>query len=179
MNRTRFAYFPIMSRQMKNSTFSLLIIAVSIFITGCNQTAIEQRDGLQHPSAEVQVIPTTNEDTQILVSSSQRMSEQEIRLLRTQYETEVRGLKEVYENMLAEGFDMETIAHALHKKRRDIGIQYREITPADILEIIYNRNLERYGDKDGPTMEFLREQGRSWEDIIESAMRPGGRDLGL
>ena len=44
--------------------------------------------------------------------------------------------------------------------------------------MIYERNLNKYGDKLGPSIEYLRSKGNSWEDIIESAYRPGGEDLG-
>jgi hypothetical protein len=53
----------------------------------------------------------------------------------------------------------------------------KDITPPDMLKTIYNRNLEKYGDKLGPTIDWLREQGKSWEDIIESASKPGGKDV--
>ena len=39
--------------------------------------------------------------------------------------------------------------------------------------------MEKYGDKLGPTIEYLRAQGKTWEQIIESATRAGGKDLGL
>ena len=48
-----------------------------------------------------------------------------------------------------------------------------------MLETIRKRNLEKYGDEFGPTVEWLRKQGKTWEEIIESATRPGGKDLGL
>ena len=44
---------------------------------------------------------------------------------------------------------------------------------------IYARNIEKYGDKLGPTVDWLRAKGKSWEQIIESAGRSGGEDLGL
>ena len=44
---------------------------------------------------------------------------------------------------------------------------------------IYQRNVAKYGDKLGPTVDFLREKGKLWEQIIESAGRTGGKDLGF
>ena len=35
------------------------------------------------------------------------------------------------------------------------------------------------GDNLGPTVDWLRSQGKSWDDIIESAGRIGGKDLGF
>ena len=63
--------------------------------------------------------------------------------------------------------------------RRDIGIKYKDLTPADKLAEIYARNLEKYGDKLGPTIDYLRGKGKSWEEITEGASRSGGADLGL
>jgi len=51
--------------------------------------------------------------------------------------------------------------------------------PAPQPEAIYARNLEKYGDKLGPTVDWLRAKGKSWEEIIESASRSGGKDLGF
>jgi hypothetical protein len=36
-----------------------------------------------------------------------------------------------------------------------------------------------YGNPVGPTIDQLQEQGKTWEQIIKSAARPGGKDLGL
>lgn len=45
-------------------------------------------------------------------------------------------------------------------------------------DAIYHRNTQKYGDKLGPTVDWLREYGMSWDDIIESSTRTGGKDLG-
>ena len=58
-------------------------------------------------------------------------------------------------------------------------MKYKSLTPADKLKEIHARNLEKYGDKLGPSIEWLREQGKSWDDIIESSTRSGGKDLGF
>jgi len=53
------------------------------------------------------------------------------------------------------------------------------LTPPDVLEQITERNVAKYGDPLGPTVDWLRAQGRTWEQIIDSAARPGGQDLGF
>lgn len=60
-----------------------------------------------------------------------------------------------------------------------LGCSVQGLTPEPQLEAIYARNLEKYGDKLGPTVEWLRAKGKSWEQIIESASRSGGKDLGF
>jgi hypothetical protein len=57
--------------------------------------------------------------------------------------------------------------------RRDLGVQYKALTPADELARIYKTNIRDYGDPLGPTIEWLRGRGKTWEQIIESASRPG------
>jgi hypothetical protein len=74
----------------------------------------------------------------------------------------------------------ERIARTLHAERRALGVRFKDLTPPDKLTEIHARNLERYGDKLGPSFDFLRDKaGKSFEQIIESATRPGGKDLGF
>ena len=99
--------------------------------------------------------------------------------LRQAYVNEVKALEDVALNMRAAGTSPEQVARQLHQMRRDLGVQYKDLTPAPQLEVIYARNLEKYGDKLGPTVDWLRAKGKSWEQIIESASRSGGKDLGF
>ena len=97
--------------------------------------------------------------------------------LRRDYEREVRDLVKVERRMRKEGHDVETIARELSKQRRALGVKYKDLTPPDTLEKIFERNLEKTGDKWGPTVEYFRKEGYSWEEIIEKSKRPGGQDL--
>jgi hypothetical protein len=99
--------------------------------------------------------------------------------LRQAYVKEVKVLEDVALNMRAAGASPEQVARQLHQMRRDLGVQYKNLTPEPQLEAIYARNIEKYGDKLGPTVDWLRAKGKSWEQIIESASRSGGKDLGL
>jgi RHS repeat-associated protein len=97
--------------------------------------------------------------------------------LRLEYEAAVKGLAEREAALRAGGASPEAIARELSAARRALGVEYKALTPAEKLSEIYARNLEKYGDKLGPTVDWLRARGKSWEDIIESAKRPGGQDL--
>jgi hypothetical protein len=99
--------------------------------------------------------------------------------LRQQYMTGVSRLSEKATAMRGAGASSEEIARILHADRRALGVQFKDLTPAKRLAEIYARNLDRYGDKLGPSIEWLRNQGKSWEQIIESASRSGGKDLGF
>jgi hypothetical protein len=98
--------------------------------------------------------------------------------LRAAYEAEVKQLSSIATKMKAEGKSSEEIARTLHGLRRELGVKYKNVTPKKLLEHIYDRNLKKYGDKLGPSIDYLRnEKNMSWDEIIESATRPGGKDL--
>lgn len=63
--------------------------------------------------------------------------------------------------------------------RRDLGEAFKGLTPTEMLKEITERNIKVYGDPLGPSIDWLRQRGRSWLDIINGAARPGGRDLGF
>ncbi len=98
--------------------------------------------------------------------------------VRQGYKEAVAGLKATHESLLVAGKSEEMIARTLSAERREIGERFKALTPADELSKIYDRNLGLYGDKLGPTVDFLRSQGKSWTDIIDGALRTGGKDLG-
>jgi uncharacterized coiled-coil DUF342 family protein len=99
--------------------------------------------------------------------------------LRREYEAAVSRLAEKARLMRSQGRSSEEIARVLHAQRRALGEKFKELTPPEKLKEIYARNLKKYGDRLGPTIGWLRAQGKSWEEIIESASRSGGKDLGF
>jgi len=100
-------------------------------------------------------------------------------VLRSQYETEVKGLATKAKELENAGYTSEEIARTLHAERRALGIKYKKQTPLFLRLKIYWRNIKLYGDPYGPSIKWLQKRGKSWEEIIESASRPGGKDLGL
>ena len=108
---------------------------------------------------------------------SQVNSTEEVLALRAAYEAEVKELSLTADKMKAEGKSSEEIARTLHGLRRELGIKYKALTPDDLLQTIYQRNIQKYGDKLGPGIDYLRQQWKSLDDIINSAIRPGGKDL--
>jgi hypothetical protein len=75
--------------------------------------------------------------------------------------------------MRRSGADAETIARAIHAERRALSTRYKDLTPEPQRTQVHNRTVATYGDPLGPTIEQLRAKGRSWDEIIESASRPG------
>ncbi len=97
--------------------------------------------------------------------------------LRQNYIREVWSLEKKGQELLKSGKTSEEVAKILSLDRRNLGVIYKDMTSPEHLEIIHKQNLLDYDDKLGPTMEFLRKNGKSWEQIIESAAKPGGRDI--
>lgn len=100
-------------------------------------------------------------------------------LLRQQYVDEVGSLSDLALASRSAGADAAATARLLHAERNALKLKYRELTPPDLLKTIEARNLEKYGNTLGPSIEQLRAAGKSWDDIIESATRAGGKNLGF
>ncbi|GIG69292.1 RHS repeat domain-containing protein [Phytomonospora endophytica] len=99
--------------------------------------------------------------------------------VRESYVEEVSGLKKLGETLLGNGASPELTARVLSAQRRIMGAHYKAKSSPEMLATIYERNLAKYGDELGPTVNWLRGEGKTWEQIIESSSRTGGRDLGL
>ncbi len=96
--------------------------------------------------------------------------------LRADYETEVRALRARAEAMLRQGLPGETIARDIHARRRDLALRFKLRTPEPMRTALYARTARKYGDPLGPSIETLRAMGRTWDEIIASAARPGALD---
>ena len=112
-------------------------------------------------------------------SDRQGLAPRSVPALRQAYVDDVASIADDVAAWQKAGADPEFIAREAWANRRALGIQYKNLTPAETLTEIHARNLGRYGDPLGPSIEWLRGQGRTWEQIIESATRTGGRDLGF
>lgn len=121
----------------------------------------------------------TVEPPAVETSAATRPTAQPLPPLRQAYVDEINALKPQADALRAAGKDPEQIARTLHEQRRNIGERYKDLTPPDKLAEIYERNLSRYQDKLGPTIDWLRAKGKTWDQIIESATRTGGKDLGF
>jgi hypothetical protein len=91
----------------------------------------------------------------------------------SRYEQAVLALRSQGEEMRGVGASAEAIARTVHDKRRRLAAYFKEQTPEPLRSQIYDRAFAVYGDAIGPTIGYLRAQGKTWEHIIESAMRPG------
>ena len=99
--------------------------------------------------------------------------------IRKAYEKEVQNLAKLEKKLLKQGKSEKEIAKIVVSKRNNFKIKYRGLTPSDVVKEFEERNIKKYGNPVGPTAEQLRAQGKSWKEIIDSATRTGGHDLGF
>jgi hypothetical protein len=93
--------------------------------------------------------------------------------LRPGYEAAILQLRGRVDAMRSEGASSETIARVEHVERRQLTANFKALTPEPWRSRIHHRTLAAHGDAVGPTIENLRARGKSWDDIIDSATRPG------
>ncbi|WP_267356486.1 MULTISPECIES: cell wall-binding protein [unclassified Methylobacterium] len=93
--------------------------------------------------------------------------------LRASYEQAVRRLEERAVQMRRDGASSETIARAIHAERLRLSTRFKALTPEPYQSRIRERTIRVYGNENGPSIEFLRAKGKSWDAIIESATRAG------
>lgn len=99
--------------------------------------------------------------------------------LRLAYERAVEELGVQVSAMLAAGMAQEQVARWAAGQRDRLKQVYRSKTPAAALAIIEARSLAEYGNTTGPSVEQLRDSGKSWAEIAASAGRPGKQPDGL
>ncbi len=98
---------------------------------------------------------------------------QTLKHLRDAYEQSVRALPALAIQLRQAGADDEAVARAVHAERRALALKYKALTPEPQRSRIEAHTIAAYGNPIGPDIEALRARGRSWEEITESACRPG------
>jgi FtsZ-binding cell division protein ZapB len=97
--------------------------------------------------------------------------------LRLEYEQASRDLLSQTQRMLSQGIPEEQVARWAVERRNQLKVEYRELTPPNMLADIEARNIREYKNPLGPNVEQLRAEGKSWQQIIEGAAKPGGKDF--
>ncbi|RZS50753.1 hypothetical protein EV661_3223 [Variibacter gotjawalensis] len=75
--------------------------------------------------------------------------------------------------MRSQSYAAEVIARCVHAERLRLAKEYKKLTPQSLRCLVYERTLLVYGNTTGPTVDFLRASGKSWDDIIDGASRVG------
>lgn len=68
----------------------------------------------------------------------------------------------------------EEISDKASQMKKNIEIQYKDFASPESVEEISQRNIIRYGDQFGPTVEWYRSKGFDCEQIIEKSLRCDG-----
>jgi len=87
---------------------------------------------------------------------------------RIAYHENMSSMYETLITMAAEGKSVEEIARTVSRMRNELRKASYKDNPEG-LELMKQRNLEKYGNEDGPTPESLYEKLGSWEAVAASA----------
>jgi hypothetical protein len=95
--------------------------------------------------------------------------------LRKAYEAEVAELSR-FQKMIPDGATdeaLEPLAREANEARRQLGVKYKDVTPAPLRDFIYEANNKRYKDPLGPTYQRMREvNDYSNREIIMKSSQP-------
>ena len=93
--------------------------------------------------------------------------------LRQEYEGKVAALSSYSDQIPGKDLDqLAALAEQANKARRDLGVQYKNLTPAPLRDYIKDVNVARYGDPLGPSVDRLVDDGKTYTQIIQGAARP-------
>jgi hypothetical protein len=112
------------------------------------------------------------------MSGRSTLSGKTMEQLRAEYEHAVQTIAQKVLAMRKGGSAPEAVARLAHAERQRIALTYKDLTPEPLRSQILQRTISVYGQTAGPTTEYLRKQGKSWEQIADGAARPG-RDTAL
>ncbi len=104
-----------------------------------------------------------------------------MRKQREDYHESMKELYQIISDMKAEGRTAEEIARKVSTRRNEIRLEQYKDDPAGLAEV-KARNLEKYGNENGPTPEYLYQRYGTWEIVTNKALSPNqGADacLGL
>lgn len=117
---------------------------------------------------------------------------QKLSKIRAEYVDEIKKMTDIANKALSNNLspeELEKVARILHKMRRTIGIKFKKMTPFLSRLKVYYRNIaptwfpkvriqnkwfkpSGYDSIYGPSFEWLRKRGKSFEDIIKTAIKP-------
>ena len=150
-------------------------------------------DPMENPKAAADILPDENAiygyvpspDGSLAIYASYDFSDPDVveamREERVAYHEEMNQLFDIIISMKAEGSGVEEIARAVSKRRNEIRLEAYKDDPEGLAKV-KERNLQKYGDENGPTADSLYEKYGSWETVAEKSFSPNaGADavLGL
>jgi len=134
---------------------------------------------LKNPSDTTQAFVNYSPIVQLIQTSIQELTTPDLDLRKNYCSAVSQELWPLVDQLKAEGKSTADIARALVEKRRAIGAEFKEQTWWLHRYVVYARNWLKYRDMMGPTYAYLTKKGKTPEQIIASAQRGGGEDLGV
>jgi hypothetical protein len=167
------------------ATYAATAFITADLIKSDTNNASANDDGLQiglivmpGSSAITPNLPNIYVDTTASNNSEWNITLDEFDTGRAAYEKAVRGIKDQAYKMIEDGSSPAEAAEWAYNQRRALGVQYKNLTPPDLRNEIYSRNIDKYCDPLGPpNIDYYLEKGKTYEEIIESAAKPGGEDI--
>jgi hypothetical protein len=109
------------------------------------------------------------------------LTEEQFWQKRHQYVNEILAIPgQAINKMRNEGFRFSEAAEWAVQKRLEIGKNYKDLMPSEMLEATFTRNMKEYGGNPWgpPNADWLREnKGYSTYQIIQASGRPGGGNI--
>ena len=85
------------------------------------------------------------------------------------YHDSMSELYDIMLSMVQEDKDVETIARAVSKRRNELRLEAEKDNP-EALALVRKRNLETYGNEEGPTADDLLQKYGSWDMVLYKAL---------
>jgi adenosylhomocysteine nucleosidase len=132
------------------------------------------RDIVVNPEAVYGFSPSTEEESTLkdYANALDWTDPQQVAKAREARQTYHDSMSELYDMMLSmiyEDKDVETIARAVSKRRNELRLEVEKDNPEG-LALAKKRNLEIYGNEEGPTADDLYQKYGSWDLVLYKAL---------
>lgn len=132
------------------------------------------RDIVANPDAVYGFSPSTAEESTLkdYANALDWTAPEQVAKAREARQTYHDSMSELYDMMLAmiyEDKDVETIARAVSKRRNELRLEAEKDNPEG-LALAKKRNLETYGNEEGPAADDLYQKYGSWDMVLYKAL---------
>ena len=159
----------------------VLLIALTSMLFACSDKTFKYKhDPRENPSAMADIVEDENaiygfrpsETGSLAAYASADWSDAELvekgRQDRIAYHKSLEAMYDIFDEMSAQGKDIETIARAISTKRNELRLQANADNEEELARV-KQRNLARYGHEEGPLPDELYEEYGSWEMVLAKA----------
>ena len=165
---------------MKKLFIFTLLSFILLFLASCTSGSIYKHEPMKNPYAAADIIKDDNaiygykpNETGSLkqyavLDWTDAKQVNEWKEERIAYHNSIESMYEILDSMKKEGKTIEEIARTLSNKRNQIRLEAYKDDP-ERLAIAKQRNLEKYGNEEGPQPDELYAKYGSWEIVLSKA----------